>query len=255
MPIIADDFGLNPEDDSVIIKLIKLGAIDGTSVLIKGNLSKPNITSLTNLRKKNNSQIGIHLNLTENLSDQVFHSHILSLWIKSTFRTVDMNMIEQELNQQLELFTNVFGFAPDFIDGHQHCHAIPALWDIIKKTTSKYITKNTWVRTPCPSTLSMSFYQVQQAGLKSLLVMGWGLILRKRLKKLNIKTNSNFMGLINYNTNKFKKNYMESLSKYHHNSVMMVHPGSSKSTKEILGHPTICREIETIYLLKRAEQS
>lgn len=245
--IIADDFGLNPAHDDVIIDLLQNGAINGTSVMVSGRLDPAQVEKLKAAKSSNNIQIGLHLNLTETMESIPAHGSILSLWFGLMLGRIKTDAIASSFEDQLDRFQTAFGFAPDFIDGHQHCHAIsqngPALLKIAKGLTDK--NEMFWVRSPAAQKLAYAISECRRGGLKTLLVMWWGENLRRELFKSGIKTNSDFSGFIPYTSiASFAETYKDIFDNRRADCLIMVHPGSAEAEHKIEGHSNQLRALE-----------
>jgi predicted glycoside hydrolase/deacetylase ChbG (UPF0249 family) len=243
--IIADDFGLDPAHDRVILDLLEIGALDGTSVMVRSDANQALCQELALARKRHHIHIGLHLNLTEELPSVPKIAGILPLWIKRKMRRIDPNIIDLSFRLQRQMFENQFGFMPDFIDGHQHCHAIAQNFKALKKVSVLAASEDFWVRSPAPINLGAAYQELRRAGLKTLLVMAWGYQLRRRLRSNNISTNSDFAGFMSYDQSPaFALSFYKLLSKRRQDCVIMVHPGTHISATEISGHPNALRTIE-----------
>lgn len=249
--IIADDFGLDRAHDEVIIDLLQNGAINGTSVMVSDRLDPEQVEKLKAARASNNIQVGLHLNLTEEMEGIPAHGSILSLWLGLMLRRINSDIIATSFQGQLARFQKAFDFAPDFIDGHQHCHAIsqngPALLKIAKALTTE--NEKFWVRSPAAQKLAYAISECRRGGLKTLLVMWWGESLRRELFKSGIKTNSDFSGFIPYTSPAaFAETYMDIFDNRRADCLIMVHPGSATTEHEIEGHSNQLRALEATML-------
>jgi predicted glycoside hydrolase/deacetylase ChbG (UPF0249 family) len=84
----ADDYGLAPAYDEGIVAAARAGAIDGASAMVLRERLDPAPLAATGIA------VGLHLELGR-----------------------------AGLEAQVELFKGAFGRAPDYLDGHHHCHA------------------------------------------------------------------------------------------------------------------------------------
>jgi predicted glycoside hydrolase/deacetylase ChbG (UPF0249 family) len=245
--IIADDFGLDPAHDKVIIDLLRNGKINGTSVMVSDRLDAKGVEELKAIRLSNNIQIGLHLNLTEEMEGIRRFGSIISLWLDLMFGRIAAASTADSFNQQLIRFKEAFGFLPDFIDGHQHCHAIAqnrsALLKIAKELTAE--NDEFWVRSPAAGKLAHAISECRRGGIKTLLIMWWGEGLRSDLQKNHIKTNSDFSGFIPYKSaTAFTKTYKDIFENRRDDCLIMVHPGSANANHEVEDHANELRALE-----------
>lgn len=246
--IIADDFGLGRQHDAVILDLLEQGAIDGTSVFAKAPMDDRHIEQLLMLRETHGIEIGLHLNLTDVIGKDDLRRSIVNLWLSSMISGALQKTASAEFTQQIEAFQSKFAMPPDYIDGHQHCHAIPAFWRALQAISGGI----SWVRSPCPNALRGAISQIQNGGVKSVLVMVWGWRLRRNLRKSGVQTNADFNGLIAYRAPKrFRQVFSAMIVKT--NSLTMVHPGAAADPQQIDGHDNPFRAIEAALLRARTD--
>ena len=249
--IIADDFGLDPTHDRVIIDLLQNGVINGTSVMVSDWLDLASVERLKAVRTSHDIQIGLHINLTEEMEGISRHGSILSLWFGLMLGTISSDTISASFEDQLVRFQQAFGMVPDFIDGHQHCHAIWQNGPTLLKIATTLSAKNDqfWMRSPAARDLATTIREFRRGGLKTLLVMWWGAGLRRRLIKTDIKTNSDFSGFIPYKSGAaFAKTYKDIFDNQRADCLIMVHPGSEAATQQIDGHSNALRALEATML-------
>ena len=152
MILSADDFGISPSVDEGILKLIENNKISSTSCMVAGSntMLTQNLTLLKRYSKK--IDVGLHLVLTESkpLSNPInssglvgnnglFHS-FKNLAKRAYFGKLDQSSVDSEIKEQIESFINLFGQAPDFIDGHQHVQQLPIIRNSIVSIMKNYKT-------------------------------------------------------------------------------------------------------------------
>ncbi len=73
--------------------------------------------------------IGLHFSLTHHIKPSIAD------WMLRSLRgTIDRAEVEDHLAFQWERFRGVLGRDPDYLDGHQHVHALPGIAPIIEET-------------------------------------------------------------------------------------------------------------------------
>lgn len=93
---------------------------------------------------------GLHLDFTEHpLAPSMRHG----LWplIGAAYRAygarLDHDALRAEIRAQLDAFEDGLGRAPDFVDGHQHVHQLPAVrGELIDELVRRYGTRGPWLR-------------------------------------------------------------------------------------------------------------
>lgn len=227
-----------------MLSLLADGAIDGVSVLVQDDMDVESLEALLALRTTGKIAVGLHLNLTQNLPGYPALGGILAVWMKSILGRRQADRATDSLGRQLEAFIARVGRPPDFLDGHHHCHAIPGLWPVLRALHAR-LPANTWIRSPCPASLSGIGRELGNGGLKTLLVMSWGWQLRRRLKQAGIQTNRDFSGFMRYRSGDpgYLHRFRQMLELAGEDCLIMVHPGSDQARE--VDHPPACRALET----------
>lgn len=147
--IIADDFGMSKGINTAILELCNQKLLNGVSVMVTGSFYQNDLANLKK-QKRNNIKLGLHLDLTFGtgqykvrngliVNDKgIFKNSFLKIFLLSIFRKKTLLLIlYREINQQLKILSNDIGDI-DYIDGHQHIHTIPLIFQITKKLAKKY---------------------------------------------------------------------------------------------------------------------
>ncbi|PLP57075.1 hypothetical protein CYK37_22845 [Mesorhizobium loti] len=137
--LIADDYGLAPGVSDAILDLLKRGRLTGTGCMTgfpEWQLAATGVEPLIG-----QVPVGLHLTLTDQPaltagSSLVSKGRLPSLgYLAAPFgrRRIRTDDVHAELDAQLRRFTDALGRMPDFIDGHQHVHFLPAVRDWLKR--------------------------------------------------------------------------------------------------------------------------
>jgi chitin disaccharide deacetylase len=127
--VCADDFALDRGAIEATLALIKLGRVTATSVLVDSPHWKAAAPELKAVRDR--ADVGLHLNLTEQLVAGSSTWPLPSLLIQSMLRILPRWRIRDRIEGQLDAFTDAFGCLPDFVDGHQHVHQLPLVREVL----------------------------------------------------------------------------------------------------------------------------
>jgi predicted glycoside hydrolase/deacetylase ChbG (UPF0249 family) len=151
----ADDYGLSPGVNKAICDLIARGRINATSVMtVAPAFDRASCTALQDTARGKNCQIGLHLTLTAPFRPLTMHfrplrsdtflplSRLLGI---SLLRRLDREMLRAEILAQLSAFEQMFGRAPDYVDGHQHVQAFPQVRDAFVDAVANAAPK-AWIR-------------------------------------------------------------------------------------------------------------
>src|ERR1700756_1662615 len=152
----ADDYGLSPGVNRAIRELIERGRLNATSVMVVGPAIGRDEAARLQAAAANNAgaAIGLHVTLTAPFRPLTMHFRPLrdelflpfkKLLRAGQLRRLDPEMIRAEVAMQLNAFRDLFGRAPDFVDGHQHVQLYPQLRDGILAAV-KEKAPHAWVR-------------------------------------------------------------------------------------------------------------
>jgi chitin disaccharide deacetylase len=152
----ADDYGLSPGVNRAIRDLIGLGRLNATSAMMVGPaIGRDEVSALQGIvASRSRCAIGLHATLTAPFRPLTMHFQpidggmflgLQKLLRASLLRRLDPEIIHAELMVQLAAFHEMFGRAPDFVDGHQHVQLFPQVRDAFL-TAVKQAAPNAWVR-------------------------------------------------------------------------------------------------------------
>src|SRR5690349_8134199 len=152
----ADDYGLAEGVNRAIRDLISHGRLNATSVMVVGPaIGRAEVAALQEAAAASpRCAIGLHTTLTAPFRPLTMHFRPLdgglflpfpSLLRSGVLRRLDPEMIEDEVLAQLAAFRELFGRAPDFVDGHQHAQLFPQARDGFLRAV-KEAAPAAWVR-------------------------------------------------------------------------------------------------------------
>ncbi len=152
----ADDYGISPGVNRGIRELIERGRLNATSVMVVGPaIGRDEVSSLQAVAAgASRCAIGLHATLTAPFRPLTMHFQPVDGGLFPAFpkllragllRRLDVEIIRAELMVQLAAFSELFGRAPDFVDGHQHAQLFPQVRDAFLAAV-KEAAPNAWVR-------------------------------------------------------------------------------------------------------------
>src|SRR5258705_8796560 len=152
----ADDYGLSPGVNRAIRDLIERGRLNATSVMMVGpGIGREEASALqASAADSPRCAIGLHATLTAPFTPLTMHFKPLDGGMFLSFpkllragllRRLDPEIIRAELMVQLAAFNDLFGRAPDFVDGHQHAQLFPQVRDAFLAAVKEAAPK-AWVR-------------------------------------------------------------------------------------------------------------
>ena len=152
----ADDYGISPGVNRAIRDLIGRGRLNATSVMMVGpSIGRDEVSALRSVVANSpHCCIGLHATLTAPFRPLTMHFKPLDggmflpfpkLLRAGLLRRLDREIIRAELMVQLTAFREMFGRAPDFVDGHQHAQLFPGVREAFLAAV-KDAAPNAWVR-------------------------------------------------------------------------------------------------------------
>jgi predicted glycoside hydrolase/deacetylase ChbG (UPF0249 family) len=159
-------------------------------------------------------------------------------------RRLDPGLIEDELLAQLAAFKELFGRAPDFVDGHQHAQLFPQVRDAFLRAV-KDAAPGAWVRQGGRLKPLAKLVGAPKALVLDVLSAQF----RKRAARAGIPFNPAFAGAYDFSQQPdFGVLMGEFLAELPEGGLVMCHPGFVDETLESLDPLTTQREAEHAYL-------
>jgi len=251
----ADDYGISPGVNRAIRDLIELGRLNATSVMVVGAaIGRDEVSALqTAAADSPRCAIGLHVTLTAPFRPLTMHFQPLDggmflgfakLLRAGLLRKLDPEIIHAELKVQLAAFTQLFGRAPDFVDGHQHAQLFPQIRDAFL-TAVKEAAPGAWVR-QCGRRQPLA----ERLGSPKALVLDvLSAQFRKRAGRADIAFNPGFAGAYDFSRPAdFGALMHQFLDHLPEDGVVMCHPGLVDDVLVSLDPLTDQREREYAFL-------
>ncbi len=251
----ADDYGLAEGVNHAIRDLISRGRLNATSVMVVGAaIGRAEVAALQDAAANSpRCAIGLHATLTAPFRPLTMYFRPLdgglflpfpTMLRSGLLRRLDPGLIEDELLAQLAAFKELFGRAPDFVDGHQHAQLFPGVRDAFLRAV-KQAAPAAWVRQggrlqPLARRLGAP---------KALVLDVLSAQFRKRAAIADIPFNPAFAGAYDFSkAPDFGVLMGEFLRGLPEGGLVMCHPGFVDETLESLDPLTTQREAEHAYL-------
>jgi predicted glycoside hydrolase/deacetylase ChbG (UPF0249 family) len=251
----ADDYGLAEGVNRAIRDLISRGRLNATSVMVVGAaIGRAEVAALQEAAANSpRCAIGLHATLTAPFRPLTMHFRptdgglflpFPTLLRAGLLRRLDPEMIEDELLAQLAAFRELFGRAPDFIDGHQHAQLFPQVRDAFLRA-AKEAAPGAWVRQGGRAKPMAGLLGAPKAAVLDVLSAQF----RKRAARAGIAFNPAFAGAYDFSkAPDFGVLMGEFLAELPDGGLVMCHPGFVDETLESLDPLTTQREAEHAYL-------
>jgi chitin disaccharide deacetylase len=250
----ADDYGISPAVSGAIRDLIARRRINATSVMVVAPSFSRGEAATLRQAAADHTSIGLHLTLTGPFAPLSQHFAPLkrgaffplaSMARRALSRALVPALLDAEIAAQFAAFRDVFGRAPDYVDGHQHIHVFPQISEALVRV-AKHAAPAAWLR------------QCARAVRNNLEPKGLVLdALSRRLQRLaaahGVRTNPAFAGTYAFRA---KADYAKLFPKFlvglPDGSVVMCHPGKVDAELIRLDPLTDLREREYAFFLDEA---
>jgi chitin disaccharide deacetylase len=251
----ADDYGLSPGVNRAILDLIERGRLNATSVMVVGPaIGRDDVNALAAAAAKSSRcAIGLHVTLTapfrpltmvfQPLDGGMFLA-FPKLLRAGLLRRLDPEIIHAEVMMQLSAFTELFGRAPDFVDGHQHAQLFPQVRDAFLMAV-KQAAPHAWVRQGGRNQSLARRLGAPKALILDLLSAQF----RKRAARADIAFNPGFAGAYDFSGRpdfgELMQHFLDGLPE---GGLIMCHPGFVDDILVSLDPFTVQREHEHAFL-------
>ncbi len=255
----ADDYGISPGVNRAIRDLIERERLNATSVMVvTPAIGRDEAASLQDAAAKNpRCAIGLHVTLTAPFRPLTMHFRptdggvfppFAKLLRAGQLQRLDPEIIRDEVAVQLNAFHDLFGRAPDFVDGHQHVQLYPQVRDGFLAAV-KEKAPNAWVR----QARRNQALGKRLASPKALLLDVLSTQFRRRAARAGIVTNPAFAGAYDFTRKHdfgaLMRGFLDGLPE---SGVVMCHPGFVDDVLISLDPMRAVREIEHAYLASDA---
>lgn len=247
--ICIDDFGLSKHINLSIIHLIKIKKVDLVTIIC----TPKTIECISEHSKILKSvKLGLHITLTNNdlFSKELSNQSQWKYWF-SVINTSSL-LIEEEIFKQYHEFLKIFNRPPDYIDGHQFIHQSPIVSKALIKVLIKLNNKQAFkirVFTQPPSYREKVLYSEPLKFISESIKIFFGNILKRKLSKIDIKTNRNLFSISSENISKYHQE-LNLVRKYYdkNKDIIYFHTSTTNSIKN--KHEFMnCRENDYNFLL------
>jgi len=251
----ADDYGLSEGVNRAIRELIARGRLNATSVMVVAPaIGRDEVAALQDAAASSpRCAIGLHATLTAPFRPLTMHFRptdggmflAFPAMLRAGFlRRLDPEIIHAELVVQLAAFKEMFGRAPDFVDGHQHAQLFPQVRDAFLRAV-KENAPAAWVRQG-----GRNQPLAQRLGAPKALVLDvLSAQFRRRAAAANIPFNPGFAGAYDFSKapefGPLMRQFLEGLPE---GGLVMCHPGFVDETLVSLDPLTTQRENEHAFL-------
>jgi predicted glycoside hydrolase/deacetylase ChbG (UPF0249 family) len=255
----ADDYGISPGVNAAIRELVVRGRLNATSAMVVApSMTASEATALAGLRRDMpHLQIGLHFTLTAPFrpTSETYAPRRQDAFLplpttlgSALIARLDRDHIAHELRAQIAAFSTLFGFLPDYVDGHQHVQIFPQIRDAALAVMRESLP-GAWMR-QCGRVTPLAARVGDRKGML-LDIMSKGF--RKRAAAAGIAFNPGFAGSYDFESSPdFALLFPKFLAGLPERGVVMCHPGFVDDELKALDPLTNLREGEYAYLAGEA---
>lgn len=239
-----------------IEELIVRGRLSATGAMTGMPGWKRRAGGLRALTAVHPADIGLHLTLTgqrpltpaRGLARDGRLPEIGPLILRALAGALPRAALHDEVRAQFDAFEDAWGAPPDFIDGHQHAHALPGIREIvIGEMTARYAGRLPWLRN---CTEPAAWACRRRLGLRKALVVGTlAAGSAARAAQAGIASNDSFRGLYGFTPDPpYREVFRAGLRGPGERALMHCHPGIVDDELRRLDPLLEPRERERAYL-------
>ncbi len=195
----ADDYAMTPAVSRGILALLETGRITATGAMTNRPSWPEAAPGLRAFAGK--ADLGVHLSLTcgealtagEGWTASRAQPKLPALLARAVAGALPLDAIMREIEAQLDAFEQAMGMRPDFIDGHQHVHALPGIRRaLLAVLVRRYPGREPWIRDPGdrPAAIRDRGRFARKARLLALLAGPFG----RRMAETGFRLNQGFAG-------------------------------------------------------------
>ena len=227
----ADDYAMNEGVSRGVLALAKLGRISATSAMSNSPAWPALAGELAGLEGR--VGIGLHLTLTwgspvgrmPELAPAGRLPNLGSLVRCAVSGRLPLGEVADEIGRQLDAFHEFSGRDPDFVDGHQHVHALPGIRQaLLGVLSARGLAGRLWLRDPADRLPAIARRRLS-AG-KALVVAALARGFAPRARIAGFRTNVGFSGFSPFDPDRDLARdfatYLEATGPAH---LVMCHPG------------------------------
>jgi chitin disaccharide deacetylase len=253
----ADDYALTPGVSRGILELLEAGRLSAVSVLVTAPKWPQAAGELKPFASA--ADIGLHLNLTLGAPLGALPGlapanqfPALGLLVRSALLgRLPLAEIAAEIARQIDSFAQYLGRLPDFIDGHQHVHALPGVRDaLLRVLVEQHLGSRLWLRDPGDRLHAIVARPLRRKALAlAALTAGFA----SQAETSGFAVNQGFAGFSDFAPSRdyaaIFATFLRSPGPRH---LVMCHPGYSDDALARLDPATSSRDAELAFLLSRA---
>lgn len=252
----ADDYAMTDGVSRSIEELARAGRLSAASALVTSRHWPELGRRLASLRGE--IAIGLHFNLTlgrplgsmPTLAPDGQFPGIGDLTQRALGGGIDPDEIAAEATRQIDRFESVAGYAPDYIDGHQHVHALAGIRDgVLMAIAARRLSPQPMIRDPGDSLAGMASRRTAVVKAMTLywLSRGFG----PAARRAGLAVNDSFAGVSDFAPKQTEREFERAAIAAGPVHIVMCHPGYPDAELAALDPVVERRKVEHDALMRR----
>jgi predicted glycoside hydrolase/deacetylase ChbG (UPF0249 family) len=253
----ADDYALTPGVSRAILELLAVRRLTAVSVIVTEPgwpAAAAELRSFAGI-----ADIGLHLNLTlgsplgamPGLAGSGRFPSLGALVRAALLRRLPLAEIAAEIARQIDAFAQALGRLPDYLDGHQHVHALPGIRRaLLPILVEQGLPDRLWLRDPGDRVHAILARRMPG---KALAVAALTAGFSRQASIQGLALNQGFAGFSDFDPRgDYAATFAASLRSPGPRHLVMCHPGYNEAALAALDPATASREAELAFLLSPA---
>ncbi|MCU0817927.1 MAG: ChbG/HpnK family deacetylase [Beijerinckiaceae bacterium] len=251
----ADDFALTPGVSAGIIDLLEVGRITAAGAMTNRPHWRSNAAAFGQFSGV--ADLGLHFNLTcgapltrmSRLAPAGALPKLPVILRAGVMGSLPAGEIAAELEAQIDAFEQAMGRSPDFIDGHQHVHALPGVRRVLAEVLPRrFPGVKPYLRDPTDAVAAIRARK--RHGAKAMLLASLARPFGARMRSLGFDLNQGFSGYSRFEANgDYAGDFARYLVACGPRPLIMCHPGFVDDELRGLDPATGSRETEMGFFL------
>jgi predicted glycoside hydrolase/deacetylase ChbG (UPF0249 family) len=248
----ADDYALTPGVSRGILELLQARCLTAVSVMTTQHGWPQAAAELRPFVPA--ADIGLHLNLTlgaalgamPGLAPAGEFPALGTLVRAAVLGRLPLGEIGAEIERQIHAFTKHFGRLPDYLDGHQHVHALPGIRDVLLRALGEQgLAGRLWLRDPGDRIDAILARPMRRKALAVAVLAG---AFASRAQAAGFALNDGFAGFSDFDpAGNYAALFAASLRSPGPRHLIMCHPGFADEALARLDPATLSRETELAF--------
>lgn len=251
----ADDFALTPGVSAGILDLLEAGSLSAAGAMTNRPHWRSNAPAFAQFA--GTADLGLHFNLTcgapltrmKRLAPAGALPKLAALLSGGVAGRLPLDEIAAELEAQIDAFQQAMGRPPDFIDGHQHAHALPGVRRALAQVLPRrFPDAKPYLRNPADRLAAIRARGRHSA--KAALLASLARPFAPRMRALGFAVNEGFSGYSRFNARTdYGRDFASYLIAPGPRPLVMCHPGFVDDELRGLDPATDSREAEMGFFL------